>query len=344
MSVEENIFAWLYNWGQLDLGIWKIPILGIVVFGGLFVFLFLVYSRVAARLNRRIILQGLHPHFYNGLLFVFKVIYLLITIISFISFLAVPEQYTILVISLIVASFTISSIRAINNYIAGVWIVLIKPFSIGDYIGILDSEGVVVEITLNYTKILQRDGNISLIPNIDCTRNPITIFSVTPDWFHKEMDMLQHAKKIVQKEINRQGRPALYLLDNRIDENINELKTNMEEFQKLNQLVSKRKKLLNQTGITNYEYVQKDRLIRFTFRMSLKKEPFRNAKILTRVCQSWTTRFGLKPEWKIIGLGAFIDYLFIITTPNPQRIISFYDDFVRDIYEGIFTPDEPGQT
>ena len=47
--------------------------------------------------------------------------------------------------------------RALQNIVSGVYILIARPFRVGDYIRLGDSEGMVLEITLNYTRILRPD-------------------------------------------------------------------------------------------------------------------------------------------------------------------------------------------
>ena len=62
----------------------------------------------------------------------------------------------------------------ISNLISGILILLYRPFVIGDLIGILSYEGVVVDIDLRYTEI-ESEGNKVLIPNAKLFSDPITV-------------------------------------------------------------------------------------------------------------------------------------------------------------------------
>lgn len=54
---------------------------------------------------------------------------------------------------------------AIGNIVAGFYLISVRPFGIGDFIQVGVIEGIVLEIGLNYTKVLQLDSTIVLIPN-----------------------------------------------------------------------------------------------------------------------------------------------------------------------------------
>lgn len=65
---------------------------------------------------------------------------------------------------------------ALSNLLAGVLILLYRPFQVGDRIKVANFEGQVIEIDLRYTT-LQGDGQTTyLIPNSMLFTNPITRF------------------------------------------------------------------------------------------------------------------------------------------------------------------------
>jgi small conductance mechanosensitive channel len=63
----------------------------------------------------------------------------------------------------------------LSNLLAGVLILLYRPFVRGDRISVTGLEGTVTHIDLRYTN-LEHDGNLMLIPNANLFTNPITVF------------------------------------------------------------------------------------------------------------------------------------------------------------------------
>ena len=63
----------------------------------------------------------------------------------------------------------------LSNLLAGVLILLYRPFARGDRISVTGLEGVVTHIDLRYTN-LEHEGNLMLIPNSNLFTNPITVF------------------------------------------------------------------------------------------------------------------------------------------------------------------------
>lgn len=61
----------------------------------------------------------------------------------------------------------------LENFVAGLLLLIRKPFRAGDQIRSADLEGTVQEIDLRVTRIISYDGELVLIPNADVFRNPI---------------------------------------------------------------------------------------------------------------------------------------------------------------------------
>jgi small conductance mechanosensitive channel len=68
-------------------------------------------------------------------------------------------------------AFALQSI--LENVVAGVILLIRKPFRAGDEIRSADFAGTVVDVDLRVTKITSFDGELVLIPNIDVYSNPV---------------------------------------------------------------------------------------------------------------------------------------------------------------------------
>jgi small-conductance mechanosensitive channel len=64
---------------------------------------------------------------------------------------------------------------AISNLLAGLLIIIYRPFSKGDYISVAGSKGKVEEINLRYTVLDTGEGEIALIPNQMIVSKPVTV-------------------------------------------------------------------------------------------------------------------------------------------------------------------------
>lgn len=66
--------------------------------------------------------------------------------------------------------------QVLGQAVAGIFLLLAKPFKIGDRISAVGQEGMVKDITTMYTVIEDKDGNNILIPNNQLVSNILKIF------------------------------------------------------------------------------------------------------------------------------------------------------------------------
>ncbi|MHA1960998.1 MAG: mechanosensitive ion channel domain-containing protein [Candidatus Thorarchaeota archaeon] len=65
--------------------------------------------------------------------------------------------------------------QAMSNIVSGLYVLAARPFRVGDYVKIGSVQGVVKEITLNYTQILLPDMTRQLVPNSRAVSSEVTI-------------------------------------------------------------------------------------------------------------------------------------------------------------------------
>lgn len=76
-----------------------------------------------------------------------------------------PAEINLMIATIIGAVVSFSSITAIQNFVAGLFILVTAPFGIADLVSINGVEGMVSEISLNYTKLRTLDKSYVFIPN-----------------------------------------------------------------------------------------------------------------------------------------------------------------------------------
>jgi small conductance mechanosensitive channel len=72
-------------------------------------------------------------------------------------------------------AFALQSI--LENFVAGLILMMRKPFRAGDQIESGEYKGTVEDVDLRVTKIVNYDGELVLIPNVDVYTNPLTNFT-----------------------------------------------------------------------------------------------------------------------------------------------------------------------
>ena len=75
------------------------------------------------------------------------------------------------------AALGFASTKTIGNFIAGLFLLAARPFKVGDYVRIGTVEGIVREITINYTKVLTMGNNTVSISNIQILDRDITNYT-----------------------------------------------------------------------------------------------------------------------------------------------------------------------
>lgn len=135
-------------------------------------------DRIVVRYIRRIGKEyDLSPDVVNSLKVITRFFIILFGLWAIATVGGIPSDWIISVSAIAGAAIGFASTRTIGNFIAGIYMLISKPFHINDYIKIGDVEGIVKEITINYTKILTRDGKTVLIVNQDALKSKIVLFS-----------------------------------------------------------------------------------------------------------------------------------------------------------------------
>jgi len=106
------------------------------------------------------------PHVTNGLVLIFRLLILLGAVATVMRIGGVPPDWLVAYSALGGAAIGFASQRTLGNFMAGLFIFVTRPFRVNDYVRIDNIEGVVDEITFNYTKILTRSGTQVFISNL----------------------------------------------------------------------------------------------------------------------------------------------------------------------------------
>lgn len=73
--------------------------------------------------------------------------------------------------------------RSLSNLVSGLYVFASRPFRVGDYIRLGSMEGIVRDITLNYTRLMKPDYTMELIPNSDIVESKLTNFRVRAEQY-----------------------------------------------------------------------------------------------------------------------------------------------------------------
>jgi len=115
----------------------------------------IVLERVVTRwLGKAIKRTEMPPEVRNGIILTGRLIILVGAIVALLHVGGIPATLLVSFSALSGAAVGFASTRTIGNFVAGLFLLITRPFRVGDYVRIDGVEGVVQEVTLNYAKIL----------------------------------------------------------------------------------------------------------------------------------------------------------------------------------------------
>jgi small-conductance mechanosensitive channel len=116
----------------------------------------------------------LEPNTANKLVLTFRILILFFTLVTISRVGGLPSELFISLSAVIGAAVGFASQKTIGNFIAGLYLLSVRPFKVGDYVKIGTVEGVAQEITLNYAKIRTAGNNTVAISNLQILERDIT--------------------------------------------------------------------------------------------------------------------------------------------------------------------------
>jgi small-conductance mechanosensitive channel len=106
------------------------------------------------------------PHVMNGLLLTFRLLILLGAVAMVMRIGGIPPDWLVAYSALGGAAVGFASTRTLGNFIAGIFLFVARPFRVNDFVRVDSVEGIVDEITFNYTKIRMRNDTLVFISNL----------------------------------------------------------------------------------------------------------------------------------------------------------------------------------
>jgi len=193
------------------------------------------------------------------------------------------SQYVVAGGALIGTAIGLAFSRALSNIVSGLYILVARPFRVGDYIRLGDTEGIVLEITLNYTRVLRTDHTRQFVPNSTTIDSRLTNFRIRIDDYFDERGMSYHRE--------------IFDADD-------------DEDSRFQNVVEKLKFL-----------TRGDEVYRYTFDVEVERtcsQP-KIQEFFTSLCIKWSESFILPPEyffWSSSATTMTYRFAFIVTDPK----------------------------
>ena len=128
-------------------------------------------SRYLSHFAKRVKLE---PSTGNNLVLTFRILILIFAVLAISSLGGVQAEWLLSVSAIGGAAVGFASQKTLGNFIAGLFLLASHPFKVGDYVKIGAVEGIVQEITMNYTKVLTSGNNTVSVTNLQILDRDIT--------------------------------------------------------------------------------------------------------------------------------------------------------------------------
>ena len=119
----------------------------------------------------------LEPHTTNNLMITSRILILFAAVAAIADIGGFPPEWIFSISAVGGAALGFASQKTLGNFIAGIFLLAARPFRVGDYVRVGTVEGVVQEITINYTKVFTNANNIVSVSNLQILDRDITNFS-----------------------------------------------------------------------------------------------------------------------------------------------------------------------
>jgi small-conductance mechanosensitive channel len=134
-----------------------------------------IFTRYLSRFAKRIKMQRSSS---NNLLLTFRITILIGALLAISRVGGLQAEWIISFSAIGGAALGFASQKTIGNFIAGLYLLAARPFTIEDYVRIGTVEGIVQEITINYTKVLTIGNNMVSISNLQILDRDITNYTL----------------------------------------------------------------------------------------------------------------------------------------------------------------------
>ncbi len=258
------------------------------------VFLLILYFIVIRFIKRTLKAVGMGPGASTGISLGIRLVFFVIIITVSVELLQPDVAAFLSLTAIFGTAMGLAFSQALGNIVSGLYVLMARPFQIGDYVRIGNIEGIVREITLNYTLILLPDETVQLVPNSRIVTSEVTNFKINIDDYIETMQQdTEEAKK---------------------DRDYSDI---------LRNAVHQLRKLAHDDDAYRYTFD-------LTYHMSFDHGELR--KHFDRICEKWKSVFLIKPSYQVWAApNAGLTYRFAIIVSNPMTIIKRVSDFMSDL-------------
>lgn len=183
--------------------------------------------------------------------------------------------------------------QAVGEIVNGLYILIARPFRVGDYVRIANDEGIVTDVTLSYTRIQQPDETRLRIPNSKVLESDVVNFRVNLSDVIKDVT----SERLQTKDSEQRGT--------------------------LSTVISKLKAITYTETAYRYTF---DLTVHFSFDHAVLRENF------DRVCEEWEEEFLVKPSYQVWDtVNNAIVYRVTVIVDEPRELLIHVANFMDDM-------------
>ncbi len=277
-----------YIWFFLE-GSWNYVVLGISL-----LLLLITYMIVVRILRKALKSVGMGPGASTGITLVTRLLFFVMAITLSIDMLGTDVTTVLSITAIFGTAIGLAFSQALSNIVSGFYVLVARPFKVGDYVRIGSAEGIVREITLNYTRILLPDETKQFVPNSKIVSSEVTNFRINiSDFIETTQEDTEEAEE--DRDYRRMLKKA----------------------------VTQLKKLTQDEEAYRYTFD-------LTYHMSYDHGELR--KRFDKVCDDWASTFLIRPDYQVWAApNAGLTYRFSIIVRKPMTIIKRVSDFMNDL-------------
>lgn len=109
--------------------------------------------------------KNVPPDAINGIKVIVRLLAAVGILYSIMLIYNLPPEQIVGISAILGAVVSFASIQTIQNFLSGLYIIFTRPFGVEDLVQLSGTDGIVAEISLNYTKIKTLDSQYIYIPN-----------------------------------------------------------------------------------------------------------------------------------------------------------------------------------
>ena len=132
-----------------------------------------VFVRYLSRFAKR---AKMERNAANNLILTFRILILIGAVLAFSRLGGIDPAWILSISAIAGAALGFASQKTLGNFLAGLFLLAARPFKVGEYVRLGTVEGIVQEITINYTKVLTINNNTVSISNLQILDRDVTNF------------------------------------------------------------------------------------------------------------------------------------------------------------------------